>query len=177
MASEEDKRTAVNISVTLSSELIGAALAMIALEGAFVTFVMDDRAGLGIAFYILIALTFIAFVLSIVIGGQGVSKSREEGYEGKWTLQSGKKYFNRQAILCFVGILLFASTLFVSGAPMEEAVVKEFQQLRANLEEQKDSVASISTRLTKLQEEISDLKQDSAAQKVKSSINSRKQKE
>ncbi len=66
----EDGKTAVSMWVTLSSQVIAATLAIIAIEGAFVTYVLDKRLP-GLGFYLFIVLSIISLVFSILNGGRG----------------------------------------------------------------------------------------------------------
>jgi len=114
--SEDDKKTAVGISVTLSGQLITAALAMVAVEGAFVAFALGNR-NVFRGFEWLSGLTAILFILSIFVAGKGITKARNDGFNGAWNLQTTKNHFNWQAILCVLGLVSFFVTLLLSGGP------------------------------------------------------------
>ena len=89
----ENKKDAVNIGVTLSTQLISASLTMIAVLGAFATFIIDKRE-VGFLFYVLIGISFLSFIASIFIGGKGIDKARKSGFDGKWNLDDTKQPFN-----------------------------------------------------------------------------------
>ncbi len=108
----ENKKDAVNIGVTLSTQLISASLTMIAVLGAFVTFIIDKR-DVGLSFYILIGISFFAFIVSVVCGGKGIDKARKSGFDGNWNLDDTKKSFNLQALLCVLGLLFFILSIFL----------------------------------------------------------------
>lgn len=108
------KMEAVNIGVTLSTQLISAALTMIAVLGAFATFIMDKRE-IGIYYYFIVSLSFLFFVVSIFMGGKGIDISRKNGFEGNWNLIASGGYFNYQAISCFVGLFCFIFSIFIGN--------------------------------------------------------------
>jgi hypothetical protein len=91
--SSEDQRSAANISVTLSGQLIVAALAMLAIEGAVLSFVYSDRKTTYL-FSILIIVAAICFIGSIFVSGKGITVLRNKGYDGNWELKSSKDQFN-----------------------------------------------------------------------------------
>jgi outer membrane protein OmpA-like peptidoglycan-associated protein len=103
---QEDKRSAISFSVTLSSQLVTAALAMLTVEGAFVAFALSNRS-VETGFTLFVLLAGVSFILSIVIAGKGITAARDAGFQGNWSLEAGKNYFNWQAILCLTGLVLF----------------------------------------------------------------------
>jgi hypothetical protein len=112
MQQDEYKKEAVNIGVKLSTQLISASLTMIAVLGAFATFIIDKRE-VGLLFYILIGVSFLAFVGSIISGGNGIDKARKSGFGNNWNLDDTKKSFNWQAGLCGIGLLFFILSIFI----------------------------------------------------------------
>lgn len=108
----ENKKDAVNIGVTLSTQLISASLTMVAVLGAFSTFIIDKRE-VGLLFYALIGISFLTFIVSIFLGGKGIDKARKNGYDGKWNLDDTKESFNWQALLCGMGLLFFILSIFI----------------------------------------------------------------
>jgi hypothetical protein len=127
--SDEDKRTAVGMSVTLSGQLMSAALAIIALGGGLIAVFVQNR-DVGGFFYIAVTVSFLAFVFSIYIGGRGITISRTEGFQGKWDLQSGAPHFNKQAIACFVGLISFLLAVIFSGSPKDSETSKQIAALQ-----------------------------------------------
>lgn len=107
----DDKKDAVNIGVTLSGQLITAALAMIAVIGTFGTFIADKR-DIGYFYYLIVVGAFLSFVTSIYYGGKGINQARNDGFGSNWNLTETKTYFNKQAIGCFIGIFLFIVSVF-----------------------------------------------------------------
>jgi hypothetical protein len=110
---DEDRRAAATMTVSLSTQLITAVLAILAAEGAYITFVLGNRIVNGI-FYLLAVLTFLSFVLSIYFGGSGLHTSRVAVYSGRWNLQTGMGSFSRQTAAALVGIVFFL-LLFICG--------------------------------------------------------------
>lgn len=108
----DSKKDAVNIGVTLSTQLISASLTMIAVLGAFATFIIDKR-DIGFLYYSLIGASFLSFVASIFIGSKGIDKARKDGFDDKWNLTETKSAFNFQALFCALGLLFFISSIFI----------------------------------------------------------------
>jgi hypothetical protein len=61
----EDQRTAVGMTVTLSTQLMAASLAMIAVLGAVATFIADRRQ-VSAWFYVIFVAAFLSFVNELV---------------------------------------------------------------------------------------------------------------
>lgn len=112
MEENEHRKEAVNIGVTLSTQLILASLTMIAVLGAFATFIIDKRE-VGLHFYVLIGISFLTFITSIFFGGTGIDKARKSGFDGNWNLKDTKSSFNWQAVLCGLGLLFFILSIFI----------------------------------------------------------------
>lgn len=130
--SDEDKRSAVGISVNLSTQLIAAALALLAVEGAYVAYALGDRA-VKDGFIIMHTASAILLVVSIFIAGKGITKARDAGYSGAWDLSVGKQNFNWQAICCLLALLSFGIGLLLSGPSKEDEVKDEIIQLQSKL--------------------------------------------
>lgn len=129
----EDKRNAVNIGVTLSSQLIAASLTMLTILGALLIFILDKR-NIGFWFILLYGLGFIMFIYSIICGGKGINIAREKGFKKNWSIKSSKKYFNRQAIASLSGIILCVSSIiFTTKLQKEENT--DLKIINSNLEE------------------------------------------
>lgn len=107
-----DQKDAVNIGITLSTQIITASLTMIAVIGAFAVFIIDKRE-IGLSYYLIMGGAFISFILSIFIGGKGINEARKNGYKGTWTIDETKDLFNRQAIFALIGVILFGISVFV----------------------------------------------------------------
>lgn len=138
--SSEDQRAAANISVTLSGQLIAAALAMLAIEGAVLSFVYASRTT-SYWFLALIILAALSFIGSIFVAGKGITALRNKGYEGTWELNCSKAHFNWQAIFCIIGLVCFFGSAFFIGQPkrdkLEDDIIlikQELQTLRNEME-------------------------------------------
>lgn len=120
----EDRRQASSLTVTLSTQVIAASLAVIAIIGAISTFVLDKRqTPWWTGGYIAVCLTI--EVISIFLGGQAIWKTIKDGYRGTWAI-AGKKY-DWQAKLCLTGFVLTLLLLFVGTDkrdPTTEALLK-----------------------------------------------------
>lgn len=129
---EMDKKDAVLIGTSLSNQLITVALAMLAIIGGVHTYIIDKRE-VNWIYYTLIFLSFLLFIMSIYIGGKGINIIREDGFEGNWNLKSTHKYFNKQAIFCFIGLFIFMGSTF-AGKEKVDLTYKELQSVNINLE-------------------------------------------
>jgi outer membrane protein OmpA-like peptidoglycan-associated protein len=138
---QEDKRSAISFSVTLSSQLVTAALAMLTVEGAFVAFALSNRS-VETGFTLFVLLAGVSFILSIVIAGKGITAARDAGFQGNWSLEAGKNYFNWQAILCLTGLVLFFGALFRSGTPVSFPVESKLTDLNAKIEALQSNIAN-----------------------------------
>ena len=108
-----NKKEAVNIGITLSTQLITASLTMIILIGTFSTFIVDKR-DVGLFYYLLTFTAFILFILSLFYGGKGINQARRNGFNGRWQINDTKKYFNKQSSTALFGIIIFIISIFVS---------------------------------------------------------------
>lgn len=174
----EDKRAAVGMSVTLSGQLMSAALAVMALQAGFVSYVLANRTAQW-CYYGVTVLALVLFALSLYFGGQGINKARNAGFSGSWDLEIGKSEFNSQATLCFVGLLLLLLSLFFSGNPKSDdipteikrlvetvaSLKQEIQELRASKETDSKNLrelhvfdASTSEKILSLQGELSTMR-------------------
>ncbi len=140
--SSEDQRAAANISVTLSGQLIAAALAMLAIEGAVLSFVYASRTT-GYWFLALIILAAISFIGSIYVAGKGMTVLRNKGYEGTWELNRSKSHFNWQAIFCIIGLSCFFSSAFFIGQPKKDKLEDDIILIKQELQTLKTEMESI----------------------------------
>jgi len=131
---DEDKRRAVEITVTLSSQLITAALAMLAIEGAYVAYALSERSVTSI-FLWAAALSGLSFISSIFIAGKGITEARNSGFAGAWDIQVARRKFNWQAITLLIALLLFAGTAVLSGPTRHDQVNLVLLSLQGDLTE------------------------------------------
>lgn len=154
--SDEDKRVAVGMSVTLSSQLMTAALAIIALGGGLLGVFVQNR-DVGGSFYITVSLSFVAFVVSIFIAGKGISISRKKGFDGQWSLEDGKWYFNAQAVACAVGLILFLVAVLLSGKPKDSETSSQIAALQRTAGAFEQKLQWLAKANEKLQKDLDEL--------------------
>lgn len=150
----ENKRFALNIGVTLSSQLINACLSMLAIIGAMFIFIIDKR-NTSNTFYVLILLSFSSFILSIILGGKGIDKVRKKSFEDKLDLKYSKKLFNNQAILCLIGIITaLTSLIFTEKIETDNS---DLNSINNNLEEllkKNDKIDSLSKEIISIKKRL-----------------------
>lgn len=108
---DENQKQAVSIVTTLSGQLMAAALAMIALEGAFLTFALDKKV-CGGCFWLFVSTSFLLFVFSIILGGKGIAILYKAGATGNWDYAQGDGRFQWQTGLCCLGLIMFILAVF-----------------------------------------------------------------
>lgn len=167
MSTPEDQRLATTMVAGLSSQLMTAALGMIALMGAWLTFAVDKKE-CGLLFWILTLASFACFVLSIVLGGKGTAILYKQGASGDWNYAKGDSAFQWQTIICFLGIFLFFSSVLVARkdkAP-ETSLPQEVAKISGHIEKQNSLIGQFldQSRLDKnrfpTQEQFDKLKQE-----------------
>jgi len=104
MAGLDDQRTAVQIKTSLAIRLVVLALAFIGLE-AGVTATVLDRCEHLLTFYWTVVASTTALTSSVVLGGLGIRKLYQDGYQGNWELSDDGK-FHYQALCCLIGAIL-----------------------------------------------------------------------
>jgi hypothetical protein len=150
----EDRKAAVSMWVTLSSQVITATLAVLAVEGAFVTYVVDKRLP-GAAFYAVITLSALSLIFSILSGGVGISKLTVAGSNGRWELREGSSHFGMQSLMCLIGVSLFFCAIFLfSGGTKEEAQAKEVKVLQDKSLALEAQVKELSQQLDELRSKL-----------------------
>ncbi len=123
----ENKKDAVNIGITLSTQLISAALSMLTIIGAIVFFVLDKKQ-VNWVFFFVISIGFFSFIVSIYNGAKGIDKARKDGFNGVWNLSNTKRFFNKQAIFCFIGIAASVGSILM-GKDKPNTIESELIQL------------------------------------------------
>ncbi|MBI2969031.1 MAG: hypothetical protein HYY40_14610 [Bacteroidetes bacterium] len=161
----DSKKDAVNMGVTLSTQLISASLTMIAVLGAFATFIIDKREiDNPILYYILIGFSFVSFVASIICGGKGIDIARKFGYFGKWRLNISKSAFNRQAVFCIIGIALFIGSIFFGKEKKDkklDTIIKIEKEIYSRILHdslQQEEVKKLHGEINLLKEQVNELK-------------------
>jgi len=127
MGTEENKKTAVSMWTTLSAQVMTASLAVIAVEGAFITFVLDKWIPSN-WFYLFLVLSVFIFIFSILNGGVGISRMAKSGYQDDWSLDKGTTQFRLQALSCLFGFIFFFISVFFIGSNKEEIQKREARE-------------------------------------------------
>ena len=130
----EDKKSAVQISITLSSLIMQAALAILSIEAAYVAYALTNRET-SIWFGLSAIITAICFVVSIFKAGKAITQCRNDGFKGNWDISSGKDLFNQQAVYCLIGLIFLFFTFLLSGNPKETDLNSKFSNLENNYTE------------------------------------------
>jgi outer membrane murein-binding lipoprotein Lpp len=139
---DEDKRCAVGFSITLSSQLIAAGLAMLAVEGAYVSYALGARATTR-AFVPLSLVAGLAFIVSIFVAGKAITQARNAGFDGGWTLEAGRSMFNWQATLLLVALVALAGSFLASGRSREVGLEAKVDTLRADIQRLEDQLTKL----------------------------------
>jgi len=165
----DDKRTASNITATLSSYLITAALGVIAAEAVIVTFVLDKREHLA-WFYLLSASGVALSVASIYFGGKGIFNLTKRGFDGDWIIKTDRGHFNRQAWSALVGVLVVAGSAFC-GNPKPDGRAQEIEGLKNGVVELRTAVSDLESKYQSLSTHLNERASSAetrATQKTKS---------
>jgi hypothetical protein len=142
---DDDKtRQAAGIAVTLSTQLVGAALTMVTLVAAFVTFFLDKRRP-GIGFTILALIAVSLFIAGIVIGGKGIANVYREVATGTWEPQHSRRAFNLQAWATILAIG-FAISLAFSGGRQTRDTERAIDSLRSTQQTQSEQLGVLENR-------------------------------
>ncbi len=145
----EQQRTGATITVGLGTQLIAAALALIAVVGAVSTYVLDKRTP-GALFYVLIVLTVLVLILSGVFGGQGIDGVRRGVFDGSVTADVGGRDFFLQTLLILLGIVLFGGAILSMGPAKSDPTLEQVAALSAAVQRQSDTIAQLSARVDDL---------------------------
>jgi uncharacterized coiled-coil protein SlyX len=149
MSNGEDKNT------TISTQVISASLTMITVIGAFAVFIIEKRE-IGFWYYLTAGLAFLCFVISIFLGGKGLS--------GKGANKTPNPYFNWQAITALTGIILFCVSVFLGKEKSDDIEKKVNEQekiiieLRTKDEFRAKEMQRLSDDINKLTKQIDEMK-------------------
>ncbi len=149
MSNGEDKNT------TISTQVISASLTMITVIGAFAVFIIEKRE-IGPWYYLTAGLAFLCFVISIFVGGKGLS--------GKGATKTPNPYFNWQAITALIGIILFCVSVFLGKEKPDNLEKKVNEQdkiiieLRTKDEFRVKEMQRLSDDINKLTKQIDEMK-------------------
>lgn len=140
MSDKENKGT------TISTQIISASLTMITVIGAFAVFIIEKRE-IGPLYYWTSGLAFMSFVVSIFLGGKGIS--------GKGENKTPNPFYNWQAITALFGIILFCVSVFLGKEKPDE--------LESIINEQGKTIIELKTkdefRAVEIQRLTDDIKQ------------------
>lgn len=142
----EDLRVAVGFSVTLSGQLVQAAVTLLTVQGAYVAYALASR-DTKCGFEVAAGLAFLVFIFSIYFSGKGVTAARNAGFLGAWDLNAGKSYFNLQASLLLAGVVLLIVMIFLSGNSKESDVAKKLEAMSLASSSLDSKIAALSRRL------------------------------
>jgi ABC-type antimicrobial peptide transport system permease subunit len=141
-------------NTTISTQVISASLTMITVIGAFAVFIIEKRV-IGFWYYLIAGLAFLSFVVSIFLGGKGLS--------GKGVDKAPNPYFNWQAIIALIGIILFCVSVFLGKEKPDDLEKKVNEQdkiiieLRTKDEFRAKEMRRLSDDIHKLTKQIDEL--------------------
>ena len=130
----EDRRAAASLVAQIAGMLFTTALAIIAAQAGFITFVLDKRAA-GRLFWILLLLGLGAAIASMVLGGCGLSELSRRGYSGDWPVRTRGGAFNWQAGLVLLAVI-FSTLSLLDTRPKEselDVLKKQVMQIEKDL--------------------------------------------
>lgn len=139
------------MAVNLSNQLISTALTLIAIVGATVIFILEQR-DVAFWFYLTSLSSLLSFILSIYFAGRGISKTSSRGYDGNWTLKKSSNFFDYQAKCLIMGTILVC-LLFFQG----DSKSSEFEKLQVETLESIKSQNSLVKTL--LKQDITEMEQ------------------
>jgi len=134
-------------NTTISTQVITASLTMITVMSAFVVFIIDKRQ-VGAWYYLTTGFAFLCFVISIILGGKGLS--------GKGKDIKPNPYFNWQAIIAVIGVALFCVSVFL-GKEKPDTNDKKFIEQERNIIDLKVRDTIKTNEIQQLNRDIDDL--------------------
>jgi hypothetical protein len=120
--SPEDLRQASSLTTSLSGYVMTATLAVLGAQAVVVTFVVTNRTDLTWFLFTSMA-ALVAFVGSLVMGGQGIYELIKGGAKGEWGIRTRKKKFEWQSALALAGAVLLVWSAFLGQTKQPEARV------------------------------------------------------
>lgn len=144
-------------NITISTQVIAASLTMITVVGAFTVFIIEKRE-VGISYYIITGLAFVCFVISIFLGGRGIS--------GKGRDKTPNPNFNWQAKTALLGVTFFAISVFLSkekSVNLESRVNEQEKiiiELKTKDEFRAKDIQRLDNDIDRLTKILDDLKRD-----------------
>jgi hypothetical protein len=152
---QEDRRAASSLIVSLSTYVTTASLAILAVEAAIATFVLDQRTELTF-FYVLAGLGAFFLVLSVYLGGRGIDELSVAGHKGRWEVRTKSGLFGWQSSLALAGLVFVLASAFTGEAKEQtpDPLVSNLEQRVASLESQ---VARLTNRSASLEKRVQHL--------------------
>lgn len=151
--SDEDQKSAVGFAINLSGQIVTAALAMLAIQFAYIAFALGNRS-VGAGFYITSSLSVIFYVISIFLAGRGIATSYSQGANGNWDIAHGDSLFNFQAYSCLLGIALFFISIFFSYQPKQSVIQEKIVTIDNRIEELSEKMSILNYNTEKLNDEF-----------------------
>lgn len=152
----EDQRSAATIYASLSSYVMTASLGVIAAQAALATFVLDKRDHLT-GFYVCMIAGLISSVASIVFGGKGIAAIASGGFDGNWSLKPNGDSFNKQAILCLIGMVLLLASVFAGRPKPESPGVDQIRRLNTAITQQQTQIDDLKAKYAALADQLDSL--------------------
>jgi hypothetical protein len=153
VALSEDYRAAVTVTVSLVNQLITAALGLVAVQAAFLAFVLNSHDVEFWPFGFLVGGAFLALLGSVGFGALGIDETASRVADGTWhpatryqpaaanqpavarqsaTAQSTLKW---QTILEFVGLGCVLLSFYFNGTPKQDATREAITVVRSRLDQ------------------------------------------
>lgn len=150
-ADPTDKRAAVDISIKLSLQLIATATGTLPLAGAFFVFVATYRHP-SFPFYSFSTAFSLFLIASIISGGKGITRARNDGFHGKWNNTSTATTFNQQATFGLLSLLsLIGAFYFGSTSPQKDnSLSNEIYNLKTEILKMQSENKSIEIKIEKI---------------------------
>ena len=140
----EDHRTAANMNATLSTQLMGVAVGVIAFVGAIDLFIFEKYT-VGFWFYFWTLVSFAALTLGMIFGAMGIGKLTRRGFNGDWRRRHASFWFGLQAILSVLGIFAFILSWIagISAAKVEDNAALRIKQLELEVAAMQKEIAAL----------------------------------
>jgi hypothetical protein len=100
------------MAVGIAGAVTAATVAVLGITGAIVTYVASNYQHLT-AFYIIVSLSALAFVIGIWQGTRGIAEVTNRGFTGHWTTETRKHRFDKQAAFILGGLVLLGVAMVV----------------------------------------------------------------
>jgi hypothetical protein len=150
----EKRRAAATIRATLSSQLITGGLAVLAVEGAFVTYTLDKREG-ATGFLIIAALSALLIIVSFFLGALAQDALGGNVSEGGGMSRKEHLMFMGQTLFLGTAIVLLPFSFIFFGTPQDDGlngVVKELNGATIEVESQHGQPQEFTVRIRAPQE-------------------------